>query len=58
MNFEYITWYNRCHIPDRYYNTIMADYKPGDMPPTIAGHGTQAWAWQFLARQHGGVANE
>ncbi len=58
MNFEYITWNKYCHIPTRFYDKVMSGYKKGEIPPTISGHGTQAWAWEFLVRQSGGVANE
>jgi hypothetical protein len=58
FNLEYITWYKKCHIPRSFYAEIMKDWKEGDYPPVVSGHGTQAWSWQFLVREQGGVANE
>lgn len=58
FNFDYTTWYKYCHIPQRYYQTIMKGHKAGDNPPLVSGYGTQAWAWQFLVRNNGGIANE
>jgi len=58
MNFKYVTWYNRCHVPMIFYDKVMADYNEGEIPPTIGCHGTQKWTWQYLARQKGGKANE
>jgi hypothetical protein len=58
INFEYISWYKSCHIPMRFYDTIMKDNKVGDLPPVLAGGGTQAWVWSYICRQRGSKANE
>ncbi|MBK7030452.1 MAG: hypothetical protein IPH45_15175 [Bacteroidales bacterium] len=58
FNLEYITWYKKCHIPRSFYGEIMKDWKEGAYPPVVSGYGTQAWSWQYLVREHGGVANE
>jgi hypothetical protein len=57
INAEYVVWYKYCHIPTRYYTRVMEGYKAGEMPPAVGGHGIQAFAWSYLAKQHDGVAN-
>jgi hypothetical protein len=58
MNTTYSIWYKYDVIPERFYRTIMQDHKPGDIPPTIAGHGLRIFCWAYLDYLHGGVASQ
>lgn len=41
-------------IPERFYNKVMEDYTPGEVPPTIGGRKGREFRWAFLNYSHGG----
>ncbi len=57
LNIEYSVWYKYCHIPNRFYDRIMGEYKSGEYPPTVGGHGVHAYAWSALVKEHNGICN-
>ena len=56
-NTSYSIWYKYDVIPARFYAKVMQNHKPGEMPPTIAGHGMRIFCWSYLDYLHGGVAS-
>lgn len=57
LNFSYSIWYKYDVIPQRFFNTVMAEYKVGDTPPTIAAHGMRIFCWSYLNYRSGGNAS-
>jgi hypothetical protein len=58
LNTTYSIWYKIDVIPQRFYNEVMKDHKPGTIPPTIAGHGMRIFCWSYLNYMHGGFASQ
>lgn len=52
INTEYSVWYKYCYVPHRFYDKVMADYKPGEMPPSVSSHALQSNAWMFFIREN------
>ncbi len=48
LNTSYSVWYKNDVIPERFYDLIMHDSKPGSPPPTVAAHGLRILVWNFM----------
>jgi hypothetical protein len=58
LNTTYSIWYKYDVIPKRFYQKVMQNYRPGEMPPTIAGHGMRIFCWSYLGYINGGIASQ
>lgn len=57
INTSYSIWYKPDVIPNRFYSTVMSDYKKGSTPPTIAAHGLRIFCWSYLSYLQDGNAS-
>lgn len=57
INSSYSIWYKPDVIPNRFYNTVMSNYKTGSTPPTIAAHGLRIFCWSYLSYSQDGNAS-
>jgi hypothetical protein len=57
-NTSYSIWYKYDVIPNRFYEKVMENYKPGSVPPSVSGHGLRIFCWSYLDYQRGGMASQ
>ncbi len=54
MNLSHNSFENT-KIPERFYQKMMEDYKPGEAPPTIGGYKGRVFRWAFINYKNQGV---